>query len=287
MLVVIAVCAFLAVVCTVFAFAQRPAAPLQARIEALAGGPSMPGGTAVTGQPLLRTTRLALGTMQRGSLSRCYESVERMQVAAGMAPNAGRFLLLWAIVAAGALILGTAAFGLLGLALGLFVSLLPYLWLRRRVRSRRQRIARSLPDAIDLLVACVEAGLGIDAALVRVSEATDGPLAEEIRLTTGEIAIGRPRQEALLDLGARTGAPDLLAFLRPIVQAERAGTGIGTALRVQAAAMRERRRQRAREKAEKVPAKMTIPMAVFFLPALMIVVAVPAFLMIQRVFTAL
>src|SRR6202043_1075278 len=92
-----------------------------------------------------------------------------------------------------------------GLLLGLLVSLLPYLRLRRQVRSRQGRIARALPDAIDLLVACVEAGLGLDAALVRVSEAIDGPLAEEIRLTTGEIAVGRSRQEALLDLGTRTG----------------------------------------------------------------------------------
>ncbi len=122
----------------------------------------------------------------------------------------------------------------------------------------------------------MEAGLGLDAALVRVAEATEEPLGEEIARTVREIAVGRPRHEALLDLGTRTGVRDLIGFVRPIVQAERSGVSIATALRVQADDLRVRRRQRAEEAARKIPVKMVIVTAIFFIPATLIVTVAPA-----------
>src|SRR5206468_3948214 len=131
-------------------------------------------------------------------------------------------------------------------------------------------------DAIDLLVTCVEAGLGLDAALVRVGEMSEGPLGEEISRSLRQIAVGRPRHEALLDLGIRPGVPELDGIIRPIVQAERSGVSIGTALRVQSESLRTRRYQRAQESARKIPPKMAIANILFFLPAVLLISVAPA-----------
>jgi len=198
-------------------------------------------------------------------------------VAAGEPLDIGFFVLLWVLAAAGGVFVGlllavwwsALVFGGLGVYLPLF-------WLRRLADNRRKAISRALPDAIDMLVTCVEAGLGLDAALVRVGEATDGPLAAEIERTMQEIAIGRSRQEALLDLGTRPGVRELDSLIRPVVQAERSGVSIGTALRVQADDLRVRRRQRAQETAQKIAPKMTMAIILFFVPAVMLVSVAPA-----------
>jgi len=275
MLLLIALTSFLTVTLGLLALALRPPNPLQARAAALgaegAGGRSSGQVAAADrGSPLVREgVRLIQQLLPR----RWYERIERMLIAAGEPLDAGRFVLLWALSTVLLPVLGARILGLRGLILfGLIGVGLPYWLLRRAVLQRRKRISRALPDAMDLLVTCVEAGLGLDAALIRVGEATEGPLGDEIQITLREIAIGRPRAEALSDLGRRSGVADLDGFVRPIVQAERAGVSIGDALRTEAESLREQRRQKARAAVEKLPAKMSIVLGLFFLPALLLVV---------------
>jgi tight adherence protein C len=285
MLLFIALASAATIALSIIAVMQRPPNPARVRAWSLGDEQAILSGSGTFSAGRSRRTlarRLAAILVRRlpqGGLRR----IEAKLVAAGEPLDLGQFVLIWALVGITACVVGGALAGIKGLLLfGLVGLILPYLWLTRRVGRRRQLIIKALPDAIDLLVTCVEAGLGLDAALIRVGEATEGPLGEEIGLTLREIAIGRPRQEALLDLGARTGVRDLDATMRPIVQAERAGVSIADALRVQAENLRTMRRQRAEEKARKLPAKMTIVTALFFLPAVLIVaVAPPAFQLID------
>jgi tight adherence protein C len=291
MLLLIAVSAFLTVILAVIALGRRSPSAIDERITALASrdqraltidAPIRPART------ISSPARSAIGMIRAVLPDRWYHRVERALREGGDPVDPGLFLLLWVAIALPCVIVGGLLLGARGFALGAAIGFLgPLLWLRRVGKNRRARISRALPDAIDLLVACVEAGLGIEAALIRVGEVTDGPLGEELRRTLGEISVGRARQEALLDLGARTGVADLDGFLRPVVQGERAGVSIGSALRVQAEALRERRRQRAKEKAEKLPAKMVIPMTLFFLPCVMIIGFAPAAFELIKIFRGL
>jgi tight adherence protein C len=264
----------------VIALLQRPPNPVRERARALGretDGAARPGdlpfSTRVM-QPMTRGLIHALLALLPGHWLR---KLDRKLIAAGEPVDLGLFILLWLLVglgsaAGGALWLGPSGlvvFGIAGFAA-------PYLWLRRRVQRRQRRIINALPDAIDLLVTCVESGLGLDAALIRLGEVTEGPLGDELSATLRQIAMGRPRQEALAELGERSGVTDLDRVIRPIVQAERGGVSIGAALRVQAEGLRLRRRQRAQELAQKLPVKMTLPITLFFLPAMLIIGIGPA-----------
>jgi tight adherence protein C len=171
--------------------------------------------------------------------------------------------------------------------LGMFViwgRKLPGLWLRRRIKARQRAIERALPYALDLMVACLEGGLSLDATLAKVAEQSNGPLAEEIRRTLQEMTLGRPGAEALRDLGERTSAPDLKRLTENVVQAERMGISITETMRTLAQDSRIRRRQRAEEMARKAPIKM-VPVLIFcILPALAAVVMTPAVLIMVKVF---
>ncbi len=156
---------------------------------------------------------------------------------------------------------------------------LPNLWISSRIQSRRQSIERGLPDALDLLVTCVEAGLGLDAALVRVSgdlELSWPLLAEELNLTFLEIKAGIPRTEAFRRLFERTGVDELKSLAATLAQAEMFGTSIAVSLRVQASGLRIRRMYRAEERAAVVAVKMTVPLVLCILPSLLAVVMGPA-----------
>lgn len=290
LLLIIAVTTFLTIVLALLAIARRPPNRVEARAEALsmglaAGRGALAGGQLLTASRVSPSARGAVQLVRRILPDALYDKLEQSLVYAGNPVDPGLFLLFWIALAAAMVIVGPMLFGQRGLLLAVLVGGLgPYMWLRRTIRKRHRLISRALPDAMDLLVACVEAGLALDAALVRVGDATEGPLGGEIRLTLTEIAVGRPRQEALLELGTRSGVEDLDNFLRPIIQAERAGVSIGDALRTQANSMREQRRQRAKEKAEKIPAKMTVPMVVFFLPCIMLVAVAPAVFTLKKVF---
>lgn len=215
-----------------------------------------------------RSTRMVLELLPH----RWVQRLERGLIVAGEPMDIATFVLLCIAATLFGAFAGVRFYGPLGLPLGGGAGLaLALYWLRRAGRKRKQRISNALPDTIDLLVTCVEAGLGLDAALIRAGEAAEGPLGDEIRTTVRQIAVGRPRQDALLDLGQRTGVADLDGFIRPVVQAERSGVSIGTALRVQAESLRVKRRQRAQTAAQTMAVKITIPIAFCFIPALLIV----------------
>jgi tight adherence protein C len=165
-----------------------------------------------------------------------------------------------------------------------FGFVMPQMWLNNRVRARQSAIVKGLPDSFDLITTCVEAGLGLDAALGRVAEKVVGPFAEELSLTLREIGMGRARDESLRDLADRTGVPDLSMFVNAIIQAESMGTSIGQVLRVQSDQMRTRRRQRAEELANQAPVKMIVPLVLCILPALFIVILGPAMIQLYETY---
>jgi tight adherence protein C len=157
--------------------------------------------------------------------------------------------------------------------------LLPSMWLSSRIKSRQGTIERALPDAMDLMVTCVEAGLGLDAALARVADelaAATPLLASELNLTFLEIQASIPRRDAFRRLSERTGVEDLKQLSAVLTQTEMFGTSIARALRIHSDSMRVRRMQRAEEKANMVGVKMTLPLILCILPALMAVVLGPA-----------
>src|SRR5207302_8633918 len=162
---------------------------------------------------------------------------------------------------------------------------MPTMWLKRRMRSRQRAIDRALPYSLDVMGACLEGGLSLDASLAKVVEQTDGPLAIEIRRTLQEMALGRPTADAIRDLGDRTGAPGLKRLTDDIVQSDRMGISIAESLRNLARDARIMRRQAAEELARKAPIKM-VPVLIFcVLPALGLVTTAPAAILLMRTFS--
>lgn len=162
--------------------------------------------------------------------------------------------------------------------------LLPELILSSRKDKRQRAITKSLPDVLDILTVSVEAGLGFDAALAKVAERMEGPLAEELRFVLHELWLGKTRRESLRSLGIRTGVEDLRVVTAAIAQADQLGSSIGTVLRIQSAEMRLKRRQRAEEAAMKAPIKMLIPMVLFIFPTIFIILLGPALIQIMMTF---
>jgi tight adherence protein C len=169
----------------------------------------------------------------------------------------------------------------LAAAVGFF---LPQLWLRQRLGARQAHIIKKLPDSFDLITTCVEAGLGLDAALKRVAEKVEGPFAEELSRTLHDVALGKMRRDALKELGERTGVQDLRSFVNAVIQAEQMGSSIGNVLRVQSDQLRVRRRQRAQEQAHKAPVKMIFPLVLCIFPTLFLVILGPAAITIMESF---
>jgi tight adherence protein C len=230
--------------------------------------------------------------MARAAPSELHRTVAAELTMAGsrMSPTAFlglRTLLLFGMPALGIMyVLGTGPIEPLDLVVLLLAVVwgrqLPTMWLKRRIRSRQRAIDRHLPYALDLMVACLEGGLSIDAALAKVVEQSDGPLAMEIRRTLQELALGRPTSEAIRDLGERTGAPGLKRLTEDIVQSDRLGISIAESLRQLARDSRIQRRQQAEELARKAPIKM-VPVLIFcVLPALGIVTTAPAAILLMR-----
>jgi tight adherence protein C len=153
-----------------------------------------------------------------------------------------------------------------------------------RARSRKERVRAELPDALDLLAVSVEAGMGFDGAIAKLTEHMDGALAEEFGLTLGEMRVGESRQEALKKMADRIDTPELSAFVRAIIQADQLGISLGRILRVQAADTRLRRQAAAEEKAMKAPIKMLFPTVMFIFPAMFLVILGPALLGLSKIF---
>lgn len=178
----------------------------------------------------------------------------------------------------------SSTLGLIMVSLG-FGLFLPSFALSRKITSRQNKITRALPDALDLMVVCVEAGLGLNAALHRVGremELVEPALSEELAITNREIRAGRARDEALRNLGDRTGVGDLKALVAMLVQTDRFGTSIADSLRVFADSMRTKRRQRAEERVAKAAIKLIFPLLLFIFPALLIVLMGPALIKISE-----
>jgi tight adherence protein C len=158
-------------------------------------------------------------------------------------------------------------------------------------KSRQDAIFFGLPDALDLMVVCVEAGLGLDQAMRKVSEEmkkTYTIIADEFALSNLQLQMGRQRAEVLHDLGARTGVDDLKALAAILIQADKFGSSVAQALRVQSDSMRTRRRQRAEEKAAKTAVKLIFPLVIFIFPAIFIVLVGPAAItMVNEMFPAM
>jgi tight adherence protein C len=176
---------------------------------------------------------------------------------------------------------------LVTIALAILGFLLPSYWLYHVKNKRQTQIFHTLPDIHDLLTVCVEAGLSLDAALIRVTETaqfTNDPLAQEIRIATRETRAGKPRMDALKDMAERTMVDDVKSFVIMLAQTEKFGTSLGQSLRVHADSLRTKRRQLAEEAAAKTSIKLVFPLAIFIFPALLVVMLGSAFIQVLGIF---
>lgn len=171
------------------------------------------------------------------------------------------------------------ATGKLILISGLFTALgfyFPQLWLSSKISKRQDSIRKAMPDALDLLTICVEAGLGFDAAMAKVSEKWQTELSMAFARVIAEVQLGKIRREALRDMADRIGLAEMTSFVAAVIQSEQLGVSLSKVLRIQSDQMRMKRRQLAEEKAHKVPIKMLVPMVLLIFPALMVVLLTPA-----------
>ncbi|MBF6600086.1 MAG: type II secretion system F family protein [Dehalococcoidia bacterium] len=191
------------------------------------------------------------------------------------------FLLLWAKsggAPSGRTLLLVPAVALLGL-------LAPMMLLRRRAKNRQTTFWRALPDSMDLLTTCVEAGLSLDFAFQRVAERQRGPVGEEVARMLREKALGQTRREALSGMAERIDLPDVNVFVNSIIQAETLGTSVGQVLRTQSRQLRTRRRQRAEQVARQAAPKMVFPLVFFVMPSLFVVILGPIVINAYQVLT--
>ncbi|HEX5423556.1 MAG TPA: type II secretion system F family protein [Candidatus Acidoferrales bacterium] len=178
-------------------------------------------------------------------------------------------------------------FLMFGLAL-IIGYMLPEGWLLWRVHARQHRLRLSLPDGLDLLVICVEAGLGLDQSFIRVSEElriAHPELSEELHLVNLEMRVGKTRLEALRELARRTGLEDIKSLVAMLIQTERFGTSVAQSLRIHSDDLRTKRRQRAEEMAAKTTVKMVPALVFFIFPALMVVILGPALIALMKQFS--
>jgi tight adherence protein C len=161
---------------------------------------------------------------------------------------------------------------------------MPNVWLDGKIRARQKEIQNALPDALDMMTVCVEAGLGFDAALQKVADKWSNELSRAFERVTQEFRLGRSRREALRDMSDRIDVDDLSAFVAAVLQADQLGVSMSKVLRIQSEQMRVRRRQRAEEQAQKAPIKMLFPMVFLIFPALFVVLLGPAALTLMDTF---
>jgi tight adherence protein C len=226
-----------------------------------------------------RSTHAAIGArLLTAGLAARISPTTFLAVKAGSAIGGVLFgFFLGVMGAAGFAILLAPAFGVLGF-------LAPDSILNMQVKRRREQIRADLPDALDLLAVSVEAGLGFDGAISKLTEHMSGPLVSELGIALNEMRIGEGRVEALKKLAERVPAPEVSAFVRAIVQADQLGISMGRILRVQAADSRLRRQAAAEERAMKAPIKMLFPTGVFIFPSMFIVILGPALINILQAF---
>jgi len=184
----------------------------------------------------------------------------------------------------------TTDFMLYGTGVAGIFFYLPQMFVAWRISVRQDQIFMGLPDALDLMVVCVEAGLGLDAAMRKVCEEmgrTQPIISEEFSICNFQLQMGRPRREVLHDLGQRTGVDDMKSLAAILIQADRFGASIAQALRVQSDSMRVRRRQLAEERAAKTAVQLIFPLVLFIFPAIFIVLVGPAAIQIMEALSSL
>jgi len=168
-------------------------------------------------------------------------------------------------------------------AIGFFF---PQLWLQSQINRRQHEVRKAMPDALDLLTICVEAGLGFDAAMSKVSEKWENELSLALARAIREIQLGKTRRDALRDMADRLGIAEMTSFVAAVIQSEILGVSLSRVLRIQSDQMRVKRRQRAEEEAHKAPIKMILPMALLTFPSIMIILLTPAAIQISKSFGA-
>lgn len=216
---------------------------------------------------------------------------EKLAAAGGMGRmGANEFLLLTLflglslplITAALLMVVNQPANRVVGFSLYAFAGgmYFPFFLLSRKIKNRKHSMERDLPDVLDLLTVCVEAGLGFDGALHKLTEKMKGALVEEFARLLNEIRVGVPRRNALLAMGNRCNVGDVSLFTTSLVQADQLGVSIGNVLRIQSAAMREKRKQRAQEAALKAPVKLLLPLVMFIFPSIFVILLGPALIQV-------
>jgi tight adherence protein C len=238
--------------------------------------------------------RLASVTMKLAPKTNL-ENVSQKLLQAGMArsvtPQA--YLAMKAGTAGGAILLGLmisisggGTFGLVIALVGAAIGFIaPEFVINSRVRGRKDEMKTDLPNVLDLLSVCVEAGLGFDQALVKLNERMEGPLVDEFALVLHEMRIGQSRSAALKNLAERVDSPDVGQFARAIIQADQLGISLSRILKVQSQDMRVRRQLAAEEKAMKAPVKMLFPTVIFIFPSMFVVALGPAMLNLMKTFS--
>jgi tight adherence protein C len=170
------------------------------------------------------------------------------------------------------------------LIFGLLGFFFPQLWLTSKIQSRQKEIRKAMPDALDLLTICVEAGLSFDSAMSKVSEKWENQLSLAFSRVIREIQLGKLQREALRDMADRLGIPEMTSFVAAVIQSQQLGVSMAKVLRIQSEQMRMKRRQRAEEEAHAAPVKMIFPMGILIFPSILIILMTPALIQITDVF---
>ena len=293
MIVVLTLVLFLTIVLAVFTFgaaAYAPSSVIGSRLRSLAGGqkeqqPEKPAFKERMEQaldPLSKALPLSASEVSRARawlIQAGYREPQHLTIYVGSRVLLG-LLGIIAVIAASGLNSPLLMVGVGGA--GFF---LPRFWLKRKIKARQRLITLGLPDALDLTVICVEAGLALDQAMMRVGEDlrhAHPELSAEFHMFNLEMRAGKPRVEALHNLATRTGVDDVRALVATLVQTDRFGTSVAQALRVHSDSLRTERRQRAEEQAAKTTIKMVIPLVLFILPSLLVVTIGPAVISLFR-----
>jgi len=293
MIVVLTLVLFLTIVLAVFTFgaaAYAPSSVIGSRLRSLAGGqkeqqPEKPAFKERMEQaldPLSKALPLSASEVSRARawlIQAGYREPQHLTIYVGSRVLLG-LLGIIAVIAASGLNSPLLMVGVGGV--GFF---LPRFWLKRKIKARQRLITLGLPDALDLTVICVEAGLALDQAMMRVGEDlrhAHPELSAEFHMFNLEMRAGKPRVEALHNLATRTGVDDVRALVATLVQTDRFGTSVAQALRVHSDSLRTERRQRAEEQAAKTTIKMVIPLVLFILPSLLVVTIGPAVISLFR-----
>lgn len=236
---------------------------------------------------------LVLRFTPQNALQATREQIERAGHPSGIDPTVfwalrlgglflgGLILIVSSIAPEGSILKGRNGF-LAAIMFSVLGFYLPELWLRSRISRRQTEILKAMPDALDLLTICVEAGLGFDAAMGKVNDKWDNELSLIFGRVLREMQLGKLRRDALREMSNRVGLPELRSFVAAIIQSEQLGVSMANVLRIQSEAMRVKRRQLAEEQAQKAPIKMLFPMGLLIFPSLMIILLGPAALLLLR-----